>query len=455
LWYRFERPEVVARLSFTAAFAGRKLMMALASIHAERTKLFNNLFRNYQSVPFAIRTPGGWRWNSSPFSDPEFTLVFKTSDVLQVLIDNPNQLKLGKAFIEGDLDIEGDLFSAFDAEEHILAQPLHFSEALVESVGRALSHVVRGLVCGRRHSRRRDRSSISHHYDLPIQFFRPWLGSTLVYSCAYFRDLKRDDLDSAQNNKLELICRKLDLQRGERFLDIGCGWGSLAMYAASHYGANSRGITLSREQALVAARRISQEKLGRQCFVEMRDYRDAPLLPYRYDKMASIGMFEHVGVKNLGKYFSIAYQMLKPCGLFLNHGIARSYSNPPRKDSFIDKYVFPDGELATVSDTVELAESAGFEVRDVDNLREHYTQTLRMWVEALRSNATAILEIVPEATYRTWLLYMAGSAAAFQRGDILIYQILLRRSERNVGELPVARENCYRGWEDAPARRTA
>lgn len=238
-------------------------------------------------------------------------------------------------------------------------------------------------------------------------------------------------------------------------MDIGCGWGSLVLHAALQYGANARGITLSQEQACVAARRISQAKLGKRCFVEKRDYRDALELPYRYDKMASIGMFEHVGHKNLDKYFGIAYELLKPGGVFLNHGIARSYHSPACKDSFIDKYVFPDGELVTLSDTVKAAESAGFEIRDVENLREHYAQTLRLWVELLQKNAPAVLSNVSEKTYRIWLLYMAGSAAAFQRGDISINQILLRRFERTGVELPSTREQWYRTWTDTRALRSA
>ncbi len=428
--------------------------MTLAAIHSHRTELFNSLFRNYHQAPFSIRTPGGWRWNSSPSDTPAFSLSFKTSEALQALLRNPTEVSLGEAFINADIDIEGDFCGALAVAEHIFARPFSLSADAVRTVQRVISGAADWVCRGRQHSRHRDQTAIAYHYDQPAQFFRPWLGPTMVYSCAYFRDAN-NDLDSAQTNKLDLICRKLGLQPEERFLDIGCGWGSLVLHAASRYGAQARGITISKEQAYIAARRISEAELGKRCFVEVRDYRDTLRLPYRYDKMASVGMFEHVGHKNLGMYFRIAYQLLKPGGSFLNHGIARSYTSPATQDSFIEKYVFPDGELVTLSDAVKCAESAGFEVRDVENLREHYAQTLRLWVQRLQSDAAAVLAKVPEKTYRIWLLYMAGSAAAFQNGDIAINQILLRRSERTRVELPSTRERWYQNWNPTESLRSA
>jgi cyclopropane-fatty-acyl-phospholipid synthase len=308
---------------------------------------------------------------------------------------------------------------------------------------------------GLRHSRSRDQASISYHYDLPVDFYRPWLGETLAYSCAYFRSTD-DCLDLAQTQKLELICQKLRLKEHERFLDVGCGWGSLVLHAAGRHNALAHGITLSQEQASVARQRVSALGLDQKCAVEHRDYRDCAELSKSFDKIASVGMFEHVGFCNLRKYFSAVRELLKPGGTFLNHGIARSATSRVRKSSFIERFVFPDGKLVTLTQAINAAEEAGFEVRDVENLREHYELTLRKWVEGLQRNRESLLRIVSEGTYRIWLLYMAGSAAAFHRGDIAVYQVLLSRSDRGYSGLPLVREDWYAGKPDnsqAPLRK--
>ena len=417
-----------------------------ASIHSNRTKLFNDLFCNYDGAAFSIRTADGWCWYSSQNDTPACTLEFKTPKALHTLLKNPTELTLGEAFIQGDLGVEGDIFSIFPVVDYIFKRPVSFRYRIVRTIARSSSKLEHWLHKGQPHSKARDRSSISYHYDQPVDFYQPWLGPTLAYSCAYFRE-PTDCLDQAQYNKLELICRKLKLNPGERFLDIGCGWGSLVLHAASEHGAEAYGITLSRQQAVIAAQRISQSKLGQHCAVELRDYRNGPDLPMRFDKLASVGMFEHVGRKNLSNYFSCVAQLLKPDGMFLNHGISRSAGSMPKRDSFIDRYVFPDGELVTLSHTLEVAESAGFEVRDVDNLREHYERTLRLWVENLQKNSQIVLRHVSEQTYRIWLLYMAGSAAAFRRGNLELYQVLFSRSRRPSKEHLTTREDWYKNWQ--------
>jgi cyclopropane-fatty-acyl-phospholipid synthase len=354
----------------------------------------------------------------------------------------PSETALGEAFISGELDVEGDIFSAFEMAEWLLNRSPSLRNRIAAELHRDCFTVLSFLTRGWKHSRKRDADSISHHYDLPVEFYEPWLGPTLVYSSAYFRDAA-EGLDTAQTDKLDLICRKLELQPGDRFMDLGCGWGSLAIHAAAHYGAQTRGITVSKNQARVAARRISESHVGDHCFVEYRDYRDAQDLPWRFDKLASIGMFEHVGVSNLPVYFRSAFDLLKPGGLFLNSGIVRAADSPRRKQSFIDEYVFPDGELGTLNETLRAAEEAGFEVRDVETLREHYALTLRRWVENLQRHSSELLETVPERTLRTWLLYMAGSAAAFERADISVCQILLRRRDHRQSAEICTRESWY------------
>lgn len=411
-----------------------------------RAKILDGLFQDYDGPTFCIRLWDGWTWTSLQGERPAFTIVIETPQALTSLVAEPNEVTLGEAFIHRELEIEGDIFAVFSVAEHLLNRPRTLRQQLTEMIVRTAASTGRWLKHGSRHSMGRDRSSISYHYDQPVEFFQPWLGESLAYSCAYFRSIN-DPLDVAQAQKLEMICRKLRLQPLERFLDIGCGWGSLVLHAVREHRVHARGITLSELQASVAQRRIKEIGLNRNCAVELRDYRDCKRLYESFDKIASVGMFEHVGLINLSRYFRIARQLLRPGGVFLNHGIARSHLSPVRKSSFIDQYVFPDGKLVTLSQAIHAAECAGLEVRDVENLREHYELTLRRWVDGLRSNAATLLQYVPETTYRIWLLYMAGSAAAFHRGDIAVYQILLSRPDRGNSQLPLVREDWYIGQE--------
>ncbi len=394
------------------------------------------LFRGYDGPPFAVRLWDGFTWSSSPES--VCTIVVASPAALRSLLLHPSQLTLGEAFLHKQIDIEGDLFSVFEVVEHLLRRPLPLRRRLLRSI-LALGH---SILHGATHSRRRDRASIAYHYDQPLDFFRAWLGPTLVYSCAYFES-PSDSLEEAQERKLDLICRKLRLQPNERFLDIGCGWGSLILHAAARRHVDAYGITLSQRQAAAVEERIDDSGLAHTCHVRLQDYRD--LDPsHSYDKIASVGMSEHVGLRNLPLYFRIAHRLLKPGGVFLNHAIARAAHSAPRgTDSFIRRYVFPDGALVTVTQVIAAAEAAGFEVRDVENLREHYELTLRRWVQSLRRHQTALLRQVPETTYRIWLLYMAGCAAAFRRGDLGVYQVLLSRPDRGSSRLPLARADWY------------
>lgn len=437
----------------------------LTSVDCERAGLFDSIFEGYDGPPFSIRLWDGWRWSSSAKEKPRCTMVVGSAEALEALMIRPSEITLGEAFLRNDIDVEGDLISVFAMAEFVFHRPRGRRQRMLETGAAAVAEMARWWRKGRRHSIARDQAAISHHYDQPVDFYRPWLGESLVYSCAYFRH-EDDDLTAAQENKLELICRKLRLGRDDRFLDVGCGWGSLVLHAAARHGVYAKGITISREQAAVGAERIAAAQLTQSCGVELLDYREALGKLGGFDKIASVGMFEHVGAKKLPLYFRTVYEMLRPGGVFLNHGIARaeeatgrdaqlfSRSRFPvlervpwlrglRSSSFIDRYVFPDGELVTVSDAMRAAEAAGFEVRDVENLREHYDLTLRAWVDSLKRNAATLLQQVSETTYRTWLLYIAGSAAAFRRGDIAVYQMLLSRPDRGDSRLPLTREGWY------------
>jgi cyclopropane-fatty-acyl-phospholipid synthase len=416
--------------------------MAQSPLESRKTRLLNALFQAYEGPAFAIRLWDGWQWSSRPNAPPVFTLVVATPAALASLAAGADEVALGEAFIEREIEVEGDLFSVFSVAEFLFNRPGGWKQQVLSLVSRFAAGSRRWFRHGALHSPRRDRSSIAYHYDQPVEFFRPWLGASLVYSCAYFRN-PGESLDSAQTEKLEMVCRKLRLQAGERFLDIGCGWGSLILHAAAHHGALAHGITLSEQQAEVAARRIEEAGLNGACVAELRDYRHTGNLYGSFDKIASIGMFEHVGLSNLHQYFTTARSLLRPGGVFLNHGIARAFHTPVRQSSFIDRYVFPDGRLVTLAQALDAAESAGLEVRDVENLREHYELTARHWVQALQSNRSTLRNYVSETTYRIWLLYMAGSAAYFRSGDVAVYQVLLSRPGHGQSGLPLLRDDWY------------
>lgn len=434
------------------------------SVELQRTSALNSLFKEYEGPAFAIRLWDGWQWHSAASGEEVCTIVLHSPDALRTLTTRPSEITLGEAFVSKKIDVEGDLFSAFDIVEHVFQRPRSQRQHVLDVMSGIFSGVNEWRKAGKVHSLERDRASISYHYDQSVDFYRPWLGPSLAYSSAYFQS-EADSVDVAQANKLDLICRKLRLQPGERFLDVGCGWGSLVLHAASRYGVRACGITLSHEQGKEAVERVKKARLT-DCDIELLDYRNAPGRFSSFDKIASVGMFEHVGLKNLPLYFRTVFNLLKPGGVFLNSGITRAQVSPhsksflytavvpflrnvlrlrrPHGSSFIDRHVFPDGELVTLPQMLRAAEGAGFEVRDVESLREHYEMTLRGWVKELQRNADALLTQVSEKTYRIWLLYMAGSAAAFRRGDISVYQVLLSRADGGNSHLPLTREDWYK-----------
>jgi len=365
------------------------------------------------------------------------------------MFSSPSELTLGEAYIHDDFDIEGDIEAAFDLSDYLLGQERSLWESvdLSERLKKlpASDHPRTGLHLvefgGEVHSKEQDRQAISYHYDLPADFYALWLDPCLVYSCAYFNK-PDDDLDLAQVRKLDYICRKLRLQPGERLLDIGCGWGALIMHAAVHYGAECVGITLSVPQAELARERLRAAGLNDCCRVEVSDYRDIDH-DQQYDKIVSVGMFEHVGAALLPEYFHRASNLLRPGGAFLNHGISHSAIYHRRGPSFTDRYVFPDGDLAPISTSLRAAELSGFEVRDVESLREHYGLTLHHWVKRLESRAEEARQITSDTTYRIWRLYMAGSAHAFRSGRLNVYQTLLAKPVDGRSGLPLTRDDWY------------
>ncbi|MFI5373657.1 MAG: class I SAM-dependent methyltransferase [Candidatus Rokuibacteriota bacterium] len=295
-------------------------------------------------------------------------------------------------------------------------------------------------------SKQHDAEAIAHHYDVSNDFYALFLDPLMVYTCAYYRD-PDGKLEQAQADKLDLVCRKLRLKAGERVLDIGCGWGGFSIWAAQHYGVEAHGVTLSREQAEWATARIKREGLEGRCLVEYRDVRDLPE-DARYDKIAAIGIIEHVGIPNYPSFFGRVKQMLNDGGLYLNHGIHHEFHwQETSQSDFLYRYVFPNGDLSGVTQTLTEMERAGWELLDLENLRLHYARTCRHWAERLKARADEAREIVGEQVYRTWLLYLTCSSAAFTNGSIGLYQVLMQKQwDQTRGPDPTIREGIYAGW---------
>ena len=413
--------------------------------------LLGELLGDYRPRNFGVRLWDGSVLQPEPRQPERFTVVLRHPAALRRMFLPPSELALAEAYIYDDFDVEGDLEAVFAVADHLLIERtastidrLRHARRLLQLAanGRGAAATGRVELSGRPHSLDRDRQAISYHYDRSNEFFAAFLDPRLVYSCAYFvRD--DDDLETAQRQKLDYICRKLRLTPGERLLDIGCGWGALIRHAVRHYGVQALGITLSVRQAELADERIRAEGLADRCRVELRDYRE---LDEResFDKLVSVGMFEHVSQRVLPDYFRRAWALLRPGGVFLNHGISRPVDQPPRRGpSFVQKYVFPDGELVPIGTALMLGEDAGFEVRDVESLREHYVLTLRHWVRRLEDGHKAAARAADEVSYRVFRLYMSGSAHGFRTGRLNVHQTVFVKPDQGRSGLPLARADWY------------
>lgn len=350
----------------------------------------------------------------------------------------PSIASLGEAYVEGRLDVRGPI-----QEVIRIAQALAGERIVPGRSARVGSWLAR-------HSRATDRRAISYHYDASNEFYALWLDAAMVYSCAYFRT-GTEDLATAQTQKLEHICRKLALEPGQNMLDIGCGWGALAMHAARHHGVRVTGITLSENQHRLASKKVAEAGLADQVEIRLQDYRDVPGEAV-YDRISSVGMFEHVGLRKLGAYFQIINRLLKPGGVAMNHGIT---SQDPESASvglgageFISRYVFPDGELPHVSLAIKEMSAAGLELVDAESLRHHYARTLELWSQAFEQRLDEITAMVGERRARIWRVYLAGCAHAFAQSWINIYQLLAVRPLEDANgvnnPLPLTRDKVYR-----------
>ena len=388
---------------------------------------------------------------------PEFTIVIRDPSVLRTLAFKGSLLPVAEAYFRGLVEIEGDLYAALRLKGHFQRIALRLPERLAllrdllriprpkqaPPAANGPAQIAGGRSFRHRHTRPSDREAISFHYDASNRFYGIWLDPEMLYSCAYFEDPSWT-IDQAQRAKLDHICRKLRLSAGERFLDVGCGWGGLVCWAAARYGVRAHGITISQNQFEYARERVARSGLQDRVTVERRDYRDLPGNA-AYDKVASIGMFEHVGLAHLAVYNATVRRVLRPGGLFLNHGVTRDDEGWKKttETRFINRYIFPDAEVDTVGNVLQGMERAGFEIHDVESLRMHYALTLRHWVRRLEAGQAQAVAEVGEIRYRTWRLYMAACALQFEEGATSIHQILASNRAGGPAPVPLTRRDLY------------
>lgn len=413
--------------------------------------------------------PVGLRcWDGSRWGDPgaRLQVEVRSPDAVRRLLWDPGELGVARAHVAGELDFDGSVFDLLDLRDRLTERD---PEAGLDLTWRERAALVRdakrlgvlgrrpepppeeGRLRGRRHSKHRDRQAISHHYDVGNDFYRLVLGPSLTYSCALFPE-PSTTLEEAQALKYEHVCRKLGLEPGQRLLDVGCGWGGMVLHAARHHGVRATGITISEQQAVLAQERVRAAGLEHLVSIRLQDYRDVDDGPY--DAVSSIGMFEHVGIEQVRTYFERMHALLRPRGRLLNHAISRcSGEGPLDPTSFPGRYVFPDGQLHEVGRTVSVMQDLGFECRDVESLREHYSRTLRCWVANLEAGWDRAVALVGAPRARVWRLYLAGSAVAFEAHRLNIHQTLVVRTDaRGSSGMPPTRPVTARSLESRASR---
>ena len=425
----------------------------------ERTRhVLSEIFGGCSLDKVGVRLWDGTAW---PDERPRAAvLALKHPGALGQMFLPGTEVGLAEAYLHNDFDIEGDIEAAFEIADFLLGRLKDWKKkvklaglivALPDRNGRStMRRAARQLlprIRGRQSLLERDRRAVTFHYDVSNDFYRLWLDRQMVYSCAYFQ-APNDDLDTAQERKLDYLCRKLRLRAGQRLLDIGCGWGALVFHAAKYFGVRALGITLSKPQAEWGCARIAEAGLGNEARVDLRDYREIFANGNKfYDAIVSVGMAEHVGRERLPDYFAVAHRALKPGGVFLNQAISEGVVLRPdnKNGSFIEQHVFPGGDIPPLPIMLRVAESSGFEIRDVENLREHYALTLRHWLRRLEAHHGEARSFVDETTYRVWRLYIAGSAHGFRRGHIAVYQTLFAKLDASgQAHLPLTRADWYR-----------
>ncbi|WP_027014976.1 SAM-dependent methyltransferase [Comamonas composti] len=395
----------------------------------QRLKQWAGEVRAKLDLPLRLVLWNGQQLDLGHFASPRVTLKARAASALPFLL-SPSLDRLGEAYVKGLLDIEGRLTDIVD-----MGYALARKAAGQSPMERLVRHF--------RHSQASDKKAIQYHYDVSNAFYQQWLDPAMVYSCAYFEN-GDEDLASAQIKKIDHILTKVRLQPGQRLLDIGCGWGALVLRAAQKFGAHCLGVTLSQNQFDLATERVRAAGLEDRVEIRLQDYRE---VQGRFDRITSVGMFEHVGRKQLPRYFSRINELLSDEGLVLNHGITSTDASGGETalggGRFIDRYVFPQGELPHISLALQAMQQGGLEALDVESLRRHYARTLALWVENFEAHDQQIRNLVEEEKYRIWRIYLAGCAHAFESDEISIFQVLCRKAGRSASQIPWSRRYMY------------
>ncbi|MEO7494387.1 MAG: cyclopropane-fatty-acyl-phospholipid synthase family protein [Massilia sp.] len=393
--------------------------------------------RDKLALPLPLRVV---LWNGQQFDfspePPRVTIRVPRAASLRYLL-SPSLYNLGSAYVEGAIEVKGraaDMIAIVNALAKASLRPHGAGGLLARFLQRPFAH-----------SRARDAEAIRYHYDVSNAFYGAWLDPAMVYSCAYFAN-GDEDLASAQLGKIDHILRKIDLRPGQRLLDIGCGWGALAIRAAQRFGARCVGVTLSQNQAELARERVAEAGLAHLVEIRLQDYRD---VDGEFDRITSVGMFEHVGVAQLPAYFGRIHALLAPDGVVMNHGITTTdvahRASPYGGGEFIDRYVFPQGELAHLGTVIQAMQQGGLEVRDVENLRRHYARTCELWTENFEARAEQLMTLTDARRFRIWHVYLAGCSYAFSHDWISLYQIVCGKAGRSADPIPWSRRYMYPG----------
>ena len=385
------------------------------------------------NIPVLLRLWSGQQYPLGEFGKPAVTLTVREATALPSLL-SPTLNSLGEAYVREKIDLDGDL-------PELIRLGYELTESIQPNAGTPLSRALEWLTS--RHTKEKDKEAIQYHYDISNEFYQLWLDREMVYSCGYF-ETGEEDLDTAQLKKIDHILTKIDVQPGQTLLDIGCGWGSLALRAAQKFGARCVGVTISQNQYDLARERVRAAGLEDQVEIRMQDYRD---VRGQFDRITSVGMFEHVGLDNLPLYFSQVRSLLKDDGLAMNHGITsvdpKSGETPLGGGDFIERYVFPQGELPHIGLVLKTMQEAGIEALDVENLRPHYARTLSHWTERFEQQADTIRAMVGEKVYRIWRVYLAGCAHAFDIDNLAIFQVVCAKSGQMADQRRLSRRYMY------------
>ncbi|MEM5325515.1 cyclopropane-fatty-acyl-phospholipid synthase family protein [Paraburkholderia sp. JHI2823] len=386
--------------------------------------------RNRADLPARLVLWSGQQYDFGHFAAPQVTLKVNSAAALPLLLE-PSLDNLGEAYVKGKIDIEGKLADIINIS-YSLARSTVTSASKLARVRRYFTH-----------SKSTDKRAIQYHYDVSNEFYKLWLDENMVYSCAYFEN-GDEDLATAQLKKIDHILTKIQLEEGQTLLDIGCGWGALVLRAAQKFGARCVGVTLSQNQFDLATARVKAAGLDDCIEIRLQDYRD---IHGQFDRITSVGMFEHVGRKNLPGYFRKVHDLLADDGVAMNHGITSSDADSGETalggGEFIDRYVFPDGELPHIGLALEAAQRGGLEAVDVESLRRHYAHTLDIWAENFEARAEEARKLVDDEKFRIWRVYLAGCAYAFEHDDVSIFQIVCRKAGRSAKTLPWSRRYMY------------